>query len=76
MLFDELRQKYPCFKKERSTFEAYVEANHISCKQFYDDVKADPSLLRKVKGTAEYSWAESANKFVLFRCLFFCRNVC
>ena len=34
-------------------------SNHISCKQFYDDVKADPSLLKKVKGTAKYSWAQS-----------------
>ena len=34
-------------------------SNHISCKQFYDDVKADPSLLKKVKGTAKYLWAQS-----------------
>ena len=34
-------------------------SNHISCKQFYDDVKADPSLLKKVKGTAKYSCAQS-----------------
>ena len=34
-------------------------SNHISCKQFYDDVKADPSLLKKVKETAKYSWAQS-----------------
>ena len=34
-------------------------SNHISCKQFYDHVQADPSLLKKVKGAAKYSWAES-----------------
>ena len=34
-------------------------SNHISCKQFYDDVKVDSSLLKKVKGTAKYSWAQS-----------------
>ena len=34
-------------------------SNHISCKQLNDHVKADPSLLKKVKGGAKYSCAES-----------------
>ena len=34
-------------------------SNHISCKQFYDHVKADPSILKKVKAATKYSWAES-----------------
>ena len=33
-------------------------SNHISFKQFYDHIKADPSLLKKVKGAAKYLWAE------------------
>ena len=33
--------------------------SHILCKQFYDDVKADLSLLKKVKETAKYLWAQS-----------------
>ena len=47
MFSDELRQKHPCFKKGRSDF------------QFYNHVKADPSLEKKVGATAKYSWAES-----------------
>ena len=34
-------------------------SNHALCEQFYDHVKADPSLLKKVKGAAKYSWDES-----------------
>ena len=41
-------------------------SNHISCKQFYDHVKADPSLLKKVKGAANIHGLSLTNKFVLF----------
>ena len=40
-----------------NTLTVVYNSNHISCKQFYDHIKADPSLLKKVKGTAKYSWS-------------------
>ena len=46
-------------------------SNHISCKQFYDHVKADPSLLKKVKGAANIHGLNLTNKFALFWCIFF-----
>ena len=60
----------PQWSKERENFLVEsVESiltpvynfSHVKCNQFYDIVKSDPTILKKVKGTAKYYWAKSEN---------------
>ena len=58
----------PQWSKERENFQVeWVESiltlvynfSQVKCNQFYDIVKSDPTLLKKVKETAKYSWEKS-----------------
>ena len=60
----------PQWSKERKRFlfdavasilKLVYNFKDVTCNQFYDIVKADSTLLKKVKETAKYSWAESKN---------------
>ena len=60
----------PQWSKERERFlfdsvasilKLVYNFNAVTCNQFYDIVKADSTLLKKVKETAKYSWAKSKN---------------
>ena len=57
----------PQWSKERENFLVEsVESiltlvynfSHVKCKKFYDIVKSDPTILKKVKGIVKYSWAK------------------
>ena len=60
----------PQWSKERERFlfgsfasilRLVYNFNDVTRNQFYDIVKADSTLLKKVKETAKYSWAKSKN---------------
>ena len=60
----------PQWSKERERFlfdsvasilKLVYNFNDVTCNQFYDIVKADSTLLKKVQETAKYSWAKSKN---------------
>ena len=68
MIFFSLMQ--PQWSKERKQFvldsvasilKLVYNFNDFTCNQFYDIVKADSTLLKKVEETAKYSWAKSKN---------------
>ena len=49
------------FDSLASILKLVYNFNDVTCNQFYDIVKADSTLLKKVKETAKYSWAKSKN---------------
>ena len=60
----------PQWSKERERFlfdsvasilKLVCNFKDVMCNQFYDIVKADSTLLKKVKEIAKYSWAKSKN---------------
>ena len=60
----------PQWSKEREQFlfdsvasilKLVYNFNDVTCNQFYDIVKADSTLLKKVQETAKYLWAKSKN---------------
>ena len=60
----------PQWSKERERFlfdsvasilKVVYNFNDVTCNQFYDIVKADFTLLKKVKEAAKYSWAKAKN---------------
>ena len=49
------------FDSVASILKLVYNFNDVTSNQFYDIVKADSTLLNKVKETAKYSWAKLKN---------------
>ena len=55
------RKRVIFFYSVASIFKLVYNFNDVTCNQFYDIVKADSTLLKKVKDAAIYSCAKSKN---------------